>query len=162
MLKPIDSDAMEKVIMSHIPGNIYMKLSDTDGDSEDIMLPEDMEWLYDVEELNVADGIRESGGAGKYIAALRVFMDGLDTYANGIEDAYRNLDIKLYTVKIHTLRSSFAIVGANVLETKAGALEAAGNRNDLEYVSENTESFLAECRSLYIKLTKMRSIGEEK
>ena len=89
-------------------------------------------------------------------------MDGLNAYANGIEDAYRNLDIKLYTIKIHSLRTSFAVVGANGMETMAEALEAAGNRNDLEYISDNTEKFLTACRSLYIKLTKMHSFGEEK
>lgn len=160
LLKPVDSAAMEKIIVSHIPGNIYIKLSDTDGDSEDIALPKDMEWLYDVEEINVDSGIRESGGAGKYIASLRVFINALDAYANGIEDAYKNLDIKLYTIKIHSLRTSFNVVGATGLETMAEALEAAGNRNDLEYISENTDKFLSSCRRLYGKLAKIHTFHE--
>ncbi|SCZ77460.1 Signal transduction histidine kinase [Pseudobutyrivibrio xylanivorans] len=160
LLKPVDSAAMEKIIVSHIPGNIYIRLSDTDGDTDDVSLPEDMEWLYDIEEINVPEGIRESGGAGKYIASLRVFIDALDAYANGIEDAYRNLDIKLYTIKIHSLRNSFVVVGATALETMAEALEAAGNRNDIEYISENTENFLSSCRRLYGKLAKIHPFRE--
>lgn len=162
LLKPIDSDIMEKAIMRHIPSTIYMKLSDTEGDSEDIMLPEDMEWIYDVEELDVADGMRESGGAGKYLTTLRGFLDALDSYVNGIEDAYKNLDIKLYTIKIHSLRTSFVIVGAHGLEAMAEALEAAGNRNDLEYISDNTEKFLSSCRKLYMKLAKLHPFVEGK
>ena len=119
-----------------------------------------MDWLYDIEEINVPEGIRESGGAGKYIASLRVFIDALDAYANGIEDAYRNLDIKLYTIKTHSLRTSFVVVGATALETMAEALEAAGNRNDIEYISENTENFLSSCRRLYGKLAKIHSFRE--
>ncbi len=158
LLKPVDSDLLEKTILRHIPSNIYMRLSDTEGDTEDIELPADKEWLLDVKELNVPDGIRESGGAGKYLASLLVFMDALDAYANGIEDAYKNLDIKLYTIKMHSIRTSFVVVGANGLTALAEALEAAGNRNDVEFISENTEKFLSECRSLYTELTKLHSL----
>ena len=159
LLKPVDSDLLEKTILRYIPNNIYMKLSDTEGgDEQDLDLPQDMEWLYDIKELNVSDGIRQSGGAGKYLASLNVFMDALDTYANGIEDAYKNLDIKLYTVKMHSLRTSFIVVGANDLISFSEALESAGNRNDVEYIAENTDRFLSECRSLYTKLTKLHSL----
>ncbi|MBR5636930.1 MAG: response regulator [Pseudobutyrivibrio sp.] len=158
LLKPVDSDVLEKTILKHIPSNIFMKLSDTEGDSEDIELPADKEWLFDVKELNVADGILKSGGAGKYLQSLHVFMGALDSYVNGIEDAYKNLDIKLYTIKMHSLKTSFVIVGANELVGLAEALEAAGNRNDVEFLADNTEKFLSECRSLYTKLTKLHSL----
>lgn len=158
LVKPVDSDLLERTILQHIPSNIYMRLSDTEGDAEDIELPEDKEWLFEVEELNVPDGIRESGGPGKYLASLRVFMDALDAYANGIEDAYKNLDIKMYTIKIHSLKTAFVLVGANELSATAEALEGAGNRKDVEFLAENTEKFLSECRSLYTKLTKLRSM----
>ncbi len=159
LLKPVDSDLLEKTIMRHIPSNIYMRLSDTEGnEGEDIELPKDKEWLYEVEEINVSDGIRESGGAGKYLASLRIFMDALNTYANGIEDAYKNLDIKHYTIKMHSLKTSFVVVGANDLISLAEALEAAGNRNDVDYITENTDKFLSDCRILYTKLTKLHSL----
>ena len=73
-------------------------------------------------------------------------------------DAYKNLDIKLYTIKMHSLRTSCSIVGANDLVAVAESLEAAGNRNDLDYIADNTDSFLSECRSLYTKLTKLHSL----
>ncbi|CBK74440.1 hypothetical protein CIY_16860 [Butyrivibrio fibrisolvens 16/4] len=135
-----------------------MKLSDTDGYEEDSELPKDKEWLYDIKELNVRDGIRDNGGAGQYLTSLLAFMNALNKYVNGIDDAYKNLDIKLYTVKMHSLRTSFAIVGAYDLAALSEALEAAGNRNDLDYIAENTDSFLSECRSLYTKLTKLHSL----
>ena len=158
LLKPVDSKLLEKTILKHIPTNIYMKLSDTDGYEEDSELPKDKEWLYDIKELNVRDGIRENGGAGQYLTSLLTFMDALNKYVNGIDDAYKNLDIKLYTVKMHSLRTSFAIVGAYDLAALSEALEAAGNHNDLDYIAENTDSFLSECRSLYTKLNKLHSL----
>ena len=158
LVKPVDSSILEKTILNHIPSAIYMKLSDTDGDSDDIVLPVDKEWLFDVQEINVADGIRQSGSAGKYLASLGMFLNALDAYVNGIEDAYKNLDIKLYTIKMHSLKTSFVIVGANDLASVAEALESAGNRNDVEEIADNTEKFLSECRSLYTKLTKLHSL----
>ncbi len=161
MLKPLDSEVLEKTILKHIPNNIYIKLADMENDMTSIELPEEMMWLYDIEELDVKLGMRICGGPIKFISSLKVFMEGLNSYVNGIEEAYKNLDIKLYTIKAHSLKTAFAVVGASNLEAFAEALEAAGNRNDMDYISSHIDKFLIDCRSLYSKLSKLHSFREE-
>ncbi|MCL2456249.1 MAG: ATP-binding protein, partial [Defluviitaleaceae bacterium] len=52
-------------------------------------------------------------------------------------------DVKLFTTTTHAMRSALLNVGEKETAELAGALEEAGNKNDTDFISENTENFIA-------------------
>ena len=160
LAKPIDCVKVEQAIMRHLPEEIMLK-PDEEVPAEDTELSEDMHWLYDVEGLSVADGLKSSGGAASYLFSLNLFWDTIDDNSKIIEAAYHDGDIKLYTVKVHALKSSARIIGAMELSLLCQELEDAGNRNDTEFIAAKTGNLLSDYRGFKEKLEKISSNGPE-
>ncbi|MBE5857228.1 MAG: response regulator [Lachnospiraceae bacterium] len=155
LAKPIDSLTLERTILKHLPEEIVLKATDEDAVDEPTELPEDMKWLDEVEGLSVEDGVNNSGGINSFINSLKLFLDTLDGSAKVIEDAYKAGDYKLYTIKVHALKSSARIIGAGKLSKLAEKLEEAGNKDNLDYIRENAEKLLKDYRSYAEKLSKL-------
>ena len=83
----------------------------------------------------------------------------MDGNAEVIENAYKDGDIKLYTVKVHALKSSARIIGASELSSLAEKLEEAGNKQDMAFIDANTDKFLSDYRSYKEKLSRMNGEG---
>ena len=146
LTKPIDTVVLERTIMQHLPEEIIMK-PDTSGFEFDLEeIPEEMKWIYDIEELSVDDGIKHSGGITNFVYALQLFYDTIDDSAKIIENAYREDDIKLFTIKVHSLKSSARIVGLMDFSMECQRMENAGNDGDTKYISDNAEGLLEKYR----------------
>ncbi|MBO4845695.1 MAG: response regulator [Lachnospiraceae bacterium] len=155
LAKPIDSVSLEKTIMKHLPEEIMFKPSRDDAIEDLDELPEDMMWVNEVKELSVLDGIKASGGIVSYITALKMFYDTIESNHDVIEKAYKANNIKLFTVKVHSLKTSARIIGANGLSEMARDLEDAGNHKDMEFIDDNAEKFLSELISFKDKLARL-------
>ncbi len=154
--KPIDSKALELAIMKHLPEEMMQKPRVGDAVEDLDALPEDKKWIYDVEGISVDEGIRNSGGISSFINSLELFVDTLDDASTVIQNAYEEKDIRLYTVKVHALKSSARIIGANDLSELARQLEAAGNNNDMVFINSNTERLLNDYRAFKEKLAQIK------
>jgi CheY-like chemotaxis protein/HPt (histidine-containing phosphotransfer) domain-containing protein/two-component sensor histidine kinase len=153
--KPIDSVSLERAIMKHLPEEIMMKPEVLDYEEEPETLPEDKQWILDVEGISIEDGIKHSGGISSFLHSLEMFEDTIDANADVIENALRDEDIRLYTVKVHSLKSSARIIGAMELSGLAEKLEDAGNRQDRAFIDENTGKLLTDLRAYHEKLSRL-------
>nr|MCR4830794.1 response regulator [Pseudobutyrivibrio sp.] len=153
--KPIDSLTLEKTILKHLPENIVMKPEAEDAVEDLQEIPENLKWVYNIDGVSVDDGIKASGGISSYIFSLNLFKDTIDDNSNVIETAYTNDDIKLYTVKVHALKTSFRMIGATELSAFAEKLEDAGNHNDTDFINQNTSKLLNEYRAFKEKLANL-------
>ncbi|SCX75515.1 Signal transduction histidine kinase [Pseudobutyrivibrio sp. AR14] len=153
--KPIDSLTLEKTILKHLPENIVMKPTAEDAVIDVEEIPAEMDWIYQVEGINVDEGIKASGGISAFIFSLKLFLDTIDDNSNTIEKAYTTEDYKLYTIKVHALKTSFRMIGATELSAFAESLEAAGNNNDIELIEKSTSKLLAEYRGFKEKLARL-------
>ena len=160
LAKPIDSMALEKAIMKHIPEEIMMKPTVADVSEEPESLPENLMWITDVKEINLEDGIKCSGGISTYGNALINFYDTIEHNAKIIEDAYNGDDIRLYTVKVHALKTSARIVGANELAKLSEQLEEAGKNNNIEFIKANFEKHINSYRAFKDILKKLSDKDE--
>jgi CheY-like chemotaxis protein len=142
--KPIDSVSLEKAIMKHLPEEIMFKPEREDMVAELDSIPEELNWIYDVKEINVDEGIKNSGGIAPFIFSLKLFLDTIDGNAKVISDAYEAGDIRLYTIKVHALKSSLRIIGAMELSKLAESLEEAGNKDNREFIDMYTDDLLKE------------------
>ncbi|MCR5688304.1 MAG: response regulator [Lachnospiraceae bacterium] len=156
LAKPIDSRALELAIMKHLPEEVMMK-PDAEYAPEPEALPENMEWIKETEGISVDDGIKNSGGISSFISSLELFLDTLDDSASVIRAAYEEDDIRLYTVKVHALKSSARIIGANNLSELARKLEDAGNSGDIKFIDENTDRLLSDYMAYKEKLKRIKA-----
>lgn len=153
--KPVEGEALEKTIMKHLPETKMEKPSEEDAPVELTEIPEDMSWIYEVEGINVDEGIKNSGGISGFMYALDLFLDTIDENTKLIKDAYESDNIRLYTIKVHALKSSCRIIGALELSDFAKSLEDAGNNKDTSYISANTDDFLKKYNEYKDKLSRI-------
>ncbi len=141
MSKPIDAEALEKTLIKYLPKELIEKRPKEEVIEleKDLRLPEELVWLYDVKGLSVDDGIKANAGVLNYIMSVKLFYETIDDNAEVIKNAYDNGDIKLFTIKVHALKSSARIVGALGLSDKCAKMEEAGNKEDLEYIESHKE-----------------------
>jgi CheY-like chemotaxis protein len=153
--KPIDSAVMEKTLMQHLGDKIIEKPATDMVVNEPTDLPDNLQWLKEVDGLNTDEGIINSGGVSVYTISIKDFYGTIDYNADTIEEAYNANDIKLYTVKVHALKSSARIVGAAELSALAERLEEAGKKNDIDFINGNTKKLLTDYRAYKEKLARL-------
>ena len=161
LAKPIDTVQVENAIMKHLPEKIMMKPTDADAEAVENELPNEYEWLRNIPEISVDDGIKYCGGADAFIDSLNMFLDTIEDNAALIEGAYKDNDIKLYTIKVHALKSSSRIIGALDLSERFRLMEDAGNAQDIEYISNGIDELMKDYREYENKLEKLREMSDE-
>ncbi|MCR4797401.1 MAG: response regulator [Lachnospiraceae bacterium] len=140
--KPIDCETLEKALKTHIPKELLKEPDATAFTEEVEEMPEDKKWLYDIEEIDVEEGIKNSGGIPSYLFSVDLFYETIDGNLSVIEKAYEEKDIKMYTVKVHALKTSARIIGAGDLSRMCEALENAGHKEDREYIHAHHEEMI--------------------
>ena len=161
LAKPVDSLALEKAIMKHIPEDIMMKPAKDEAEHEPSDLPDDLKWVKDIKDISVDDGIRCSGGVITYINSLESFYDTIDSNADVINGAYKGDDINLYTIKVHALKTSARIIGANELSAFCEKMEEAGKNGDRDFIDENNEKLMSMYMDFKVKLSQIKKDDTE-
>ena len=140
--KPIDSTTLEKTIMKHIPEEIMMKPSAEAAEKDFESIPDNLMWIEDIREISTQMGIKNSGGIKAFINSLDLFYDTIDSNAEAIKNAYDTDNIRIYTVKVHALKSSARIIGDQDLSTMCEELEAAGKREDKAFIISHHDAMM--------------------
>jgi signal transduction histidine kinase/response regulator of citrate/malate metabolism len=144
--KPVDGRKLEEMLKEYLPKE---KVLNAEGFEEtvheDIALPEE---LKNVEGLDIEKGLTNCGNVESYLSVVDVFAKTSSFKADEIEKLYKDKDYDTYTIKVHALKSSARIIGADELSELARSLEEAGKGKDLEYIGQNTAKLLADYRKL--------------
>ncbi len=156
LAKPIDCETLEKTIMRHIPEEMLMKVDKNEYIEELSEMPEDMLWIYDTEGIDAEEGIKNSGGISQYIFSLNMFFDTIDGNLKVIRDSYDNRNIRLFTIKVHALKTSARIIGATRLSDLCYSLEEAGNKQDTGYIKDNIDMLIADYTEFKDKLARLK------
>ena len=159
LTKPIDSAKLEDLIINYLPKEkvIFKEKSEETLENEE-KIPA---WLEKISGINVKDGIAHCGGISAYLDALTVFAQSIISGAKEIAEFYRQKDIKNYTVKVHALKSSARVIGANELSEKAKRLEDAGNAGYVDEIKKFTDGLLELYISFAEKLSPLIKIDEK-
>ena len=154
LTKPIDSTKLEEMLIHFLPDE---KIEDPAADDIKDM-PKDLKECTSDEEsampdalkaidgdlIDVKHGLTNSGNIDLYMPVLRMFLDTIDEYHDQIDGYYNENDIKDYTIKVHALKSSARIIGADHLADEAQELENAGKSEDMDFIREHNGEFLDE------------------
>ena len=98
--------------------------------------------------LDTANGIAYCGDEEDYIYALELFCESVSDKSTELNNHFNNKDTEAFGVLIHSLKSTSKSIGASELSEKAAKLEQAADKNDRDYIEENTTDFIEEYRKL--------------
>ena len=159
--KPVDTDVLEETIMKHIDKEKMIKADEEAVVDELKELPENMKWLNDVDGIDVDAGIKNSGGISNYLFSLQMFYDMIDENCELLSGAYEENNLRLYTIKVHALKSNARIIGAAGLSSLAEQLEDAGNCRDKEFIDKNHEKLMVDYVEYKHKLARITEKDDE-
>lgn len=151
--KPIDSEVLEKTLMKHIPEEMMEHPSEVEAEETLTEMPANLMWIYHTNGISAEDGIKNSGGIENYIFSLKMFFESIDATSKLLEETYREENLRLFTIKVHALKSSARIIGALELSEMAKNLEDAGNKEDRDFINSHVDELLDEYRSFTEKLS---------
>ena len=176
--KPIDSKELEKLISEYLPKE-KLKISEagtnhheTKEDAETIEIlkenridgndssgkKEDEEHILEkLSFLNTETGIRNCSNRELYLDALQIYHGSLSENISELEHLYKEKDLENYTIKIHAMKSSSRIIGAEKISALAMLLEDAGNEDDTEFIDSNHHIWIRRATLLKEKLDKVFS-----
>ena len=153
LTKPIDSHQLEDLIVKYLPEDKVEFLPDKGEPAEgaDNSAPENSgasesalpKWLLETPCLDVHQGILTCGSEETYMGALTVFAEAIEPGIREIKKYYEEKDLKSYTIKVHALKSTARIIGANELSERAKRLEDAGNSEYVEEIEKDTPALLS-------------------
>lgn len=159
--KPIDSIALERILMKHIPEEMMDKTLQEDVVADMAVIPQELQWIYDTDGITVTEGVKNAGGVSSYVFGLNLFYDTIDENLKYIKDAYENADLGSFSGKVHMLKTSAGIIGAMDLSAHAAGLEEAANKKDMAFIKANTEKLLSEYAGYKEKLSRLRKRDEK-
>ncbi len=120
-----------------------------------------MDLLNDIEGISMADGLMYCGSDAAYLKFINSFYHSIDQKADDIESAYEKEDYDLYTMKVHSLKSTSRIAGMPALSELALELEEAGRAGDIAFIKGNNNQLLCLYRSYKDKLSILDKIKKE-
>ena len=143
LTKPVNTEELENIISSYLPGDMITWLSEEEMDAQNASGKTDprLDALTDCG-IDAGLGIANSGSADAYIPLLKIFYESMDEKAGEIRKFYESEDVRNYTIKVHALKSSARLIGATDFADRAQEMEDAGKREDMEYISANHDDLM--------------------
>ena len=152
LTKPIDSHKLESMLKKYLPPEKVQEVTAEDAKAEDTAAAESLpEWLRTQTLLDTKSGLTNCGSPEDYLETLQLFAEAYEENAATIQIFFDAADWKNYTIRVHALKSSARIIGANKLSDLAAALEQAGNAGDAATIQKDTPRLFelyAECEDV--------------
>ena len=105
-------------------------------------------FISELPEVNMENGIKNNGDEESYLEALKVYASSVGKYTEEITEFLKADDLENATIKIHALKSTSRIIGAESIGELALALENAGKAGDKEKVENEVGGLLERCKAL--------------
>ena len=162
LIKPIEPRELSHILMTYLPEgqNEKDEAAETSERVKEEMekLPE---WLKNVSQINLTSGIEHCETVKDYLDALTVFKASISEKAAEIEQFMKEENYKMYTIRVHSLKSMAKLIGAEKLSNEAAVMEYAGKHDDVDLILERTPGLLEQYRAFLTYLAPLDEIREE-
>ncbi len=154
LTKPIDPDLLEEILIRFLPEKKVERSKEEQDDdielseSDSFDIPEALDILKDQENIDIFCGIENSGSAETYLVTLKIYYDSMDEKAKELNSLLSQEEYTNYKIRIHALKSSLRIIGAEGLGEEAQDLENAAKDGDTDYLKTHHQDFISSCESL--------------
>jgi CheY-like chemotaxis protein len=149
ILKPIDANELNRVLLDHLPPgkilgvSIPEKPKGSDEHTERIFRD-----LRSIHDLDLKGGVSRVGSADVYINILRQFCNNVGQYNLDIAAAISTGDWKAYYINMHALKTVLANIGNSRLSAWAFSLEKASKNGDIDTCKAQSEGFIQDMENL--------------
>ncbi|MBR1477009.1 MAG: response regulator [Lachnospiraceae bacterium] len=151
--KPIESVELERVLRNVLPKSA-IEYEDMSGRSNivDMGLSEALETLAG-KGINVSAGLQYCrGDSDFYTELLKKFAREAEFKLNEIKTSFENKDYDNYRIKVHALKSTSKMIGADELSELARNLENAAKQKDALFINTHEDSLIASYEEVGILL----------
>ncbi|MCR4655961.1 MAG: response regulator [Lachnospiraceae bacterium] len=155
--KPVKPEDLEAMLLRFLPAD---KVELTDAVREETDYSGIPDWIRKNPELDIRRGIELCGSPEIYMDTITRFEKyAMDTIKD-IGGAFGQGRIEDFTTKVHSVKSSAKLIGAERLSALAAELEEAGDRKDVPFIGAHIGTML----SLYGEIAESLSplVKEEK
>ncbi|MCH5267656.1 MAG: response regulator [Lachnospiraceae bacterium] len=168
--KPIDSNLLEQMVVSHLPDELVQIPAPTEipWQPATVTSDEGTGTLEHLEKKGISTkaGLQYCGGDAEfYRTMLSDFAKSAEGKIADILDAFRSEDYKNYQIMVHALKSTSKTIGANILSETAKDMEDAAKQQDTTYIKENHEALMMmyqeTVQNLFDALTIEESVSSE-
>ncbi|MBQ7507067.1 MAG: Hpt domain-containing protein [Lachnospiraceae bacterium] len=112
-------------------------------------------WIRDIEGIDAETGLVNCGDWDSYASVLKIFLNTAEEKIAEVSALVANKNWEEYKIRMHGMKSSARVIGAEELFERARLLEVAGKEADVAYVDECLDGFLEEYRRLAGKLAPL-------
>ncbi|MBQ7665581.1 MAG: Hpt domain-containing protein, partial [Synergistaceae bacterium] len=154
--KPIEGSTLEAALIKYLPPEKIVIQEKSDSDSEyqsESHKKSELEKFYSrTDGLNYESAIRSCSNEAILTKTLQQFYNSIQNNLQDIEKFLSENDIKNYTIKVHALKSSARLIGADELSSQAAYLEDCGNNNDTDSIKDLTPELLTNYKAYIERL----------
>lgn len=183
--KPVEGAAIEASLIKYLPAdkvfiqnkaedkndkNNNKNKNDKDHKTEDKSKSAIEELYFKTEGLNYANAVKFCSNEEILAKTLEQFYNTIKPNSDEIENYFNVKDYKNYTIKVHALKSSARLIGADELSSDAMFLEECGNnlnsddenirKKSLELIKSRSPKLLADYREYREKLLPLYAAQE--
>ena len=132
LTKPIDSKALEDMILEYLPFKKIVEVIDSPDmlpaspageQKNDEIVPG---FIFRIIDLNTVDGIRRCGGEKIYVKALSAFARSLEHTIDQTEGYRKAGDAANVMINIGSIKASSELIGADLISKMAASIEETG------------------------------------
>ena len=147
LAKPIDVTILNEILDKWIPEEKKEKLKSADmpdSNSRRDNQSRDPRREYPlIDGVDIQYGVMMTGGTiEKYRSILKVFVNSIEERLPVIQTRVEKENLDAFTINIHAIKSSCAVIGAKSLSKKADRLETAARNAELDFLEKNTGEFI--------------------
>ncbi len=155
--KPVQAEALERMLCSHLPVNM---LEDADDKAED----ESAEQAADVPEINginKEEALRYAGGdKATRNKTLRLYRDEFEERRNILDSCFKKRDWDNYQINVHALKSTSKTIGAESIFALATRLEEAASNKDIRWIEFDHGVLMDQYAMLVSRINKALALIE--
>ena len=155
--KPVEGPNLEAALIKYLPPEkIIVQEETSESEPEKPHEASELEAFYaKAGGLNYSEAIKNCATEEILSKTLRQFWNSIANNLRDIGTFESEGDIKNYTIKVHALKSSARLIGAEELSHQAAYLEECGNNNDTDSIRDLTPELLALYRQYQEKLSPL-------
>lgn len=158
--KPIEFQKMCNVLRRWLPEELIQETDALEAAVREKSEQENIEDLPDIEGLDVAEGIKNSGNRELFTSLLGDFYKLIDMKSAKMEKCLVDGLLRDYTIEVHALKNTARMIGAMKLSEWCYRLEQMGNAENREVLEAETPGMLELYRS-YKPILKPYGIAQE-
>ena len=156
--KPVKPTDLESMLLRFLPIEKVI-LTETTEEDDYTEIPE---WLRKNKELNIGNGLSLCGSADVYMDTVTRFAEYSMETINELRGLLVEKNLKDFTTRVHSVKSSARLISADRLSFLAAELEEAGDRGDFEFVTKNIGALLSQFGELAMALSPLIKKEEKK